>query len=166
MKHPRTAVATLSLSAVAFVGLVVHEGYTDRAIIPVRGDRPTVGFGSTFDDQGKPVKMGDTITAPQAIKRSLNHIAKDESRLKQCVTAPLTQWEYDTMVDHAYQYGAGATCSSEVVRLTNAGQYEQACQAYLNWKRVAGRDCSIRSNGCYGVWLRSQERVKKCMGPA
>lgn len=164
MKHPRTTITALSLSAVAFVGLVSHEGFTDRAVIPVKGDRPTVGFGSTFDDQGKPVQMGDTITAPQAVKRSFAHIAKDESRIKQCVTAPLAQYEYDTLVDHAYQYGAGATCSSEVVRLTNLGQYAAACQAYLNWRRVAGRDCSVRSNGCYGVWLRSQERVKKCMG--
>lgn len=164
MRHPRIAIAALSLSAVGFVGLVAHEGYTDRAVIPVQGDRPTVGFGSTFRDDGTPVQMGDTITPPKAVARSYAHIAKDESRLKRCVTAPLTQYEYDTLVDHAYQYGAAATCGSEVVRLTNAGRYEEACQAYLNWKRVNGRDCSIRSNGCYGVWLRSLERQRKCKG--
>ena len=160
------AVAALSLSAMGFIGLVSHEGFTDRAVIPVKGDRPTVGFGSTFRDDGTPVQMGDTITAPKAVQRSYNHIAKDEGRLKQCVKAPLHQYEYDTLVDHAYQYGAGATCASRVVELTNLGRYEEACQAYLNWKRVDGRDCSIRSNNCYGVWLRSQERVKKCLGGA
>ena len=164
MKPPRIVVAALSLSAAGFVGLVAHEGYTDRAVVPVKGDRPTVGFGSTFRDDGTPVQMGDTITAPQAVKRSFNHIAKDESRLKQCVKAPLTQYEYDTLVNHAYQYGAGATCASEVVKLTNQERYTEACEAYLNWKKAAGRDCSIRSNGCYGVWLRSQERVRKCRG--
>jgi len=168
MRHPRIAIAVLSLSAAGFVGLVGHEGYSDRAIIPVQGDRPTVGFGSTFRGDGTPVQMGDTITPPQAVKRSYSHIARDESRLKQCVTAPLHQWEYDTLVDHAYQYGAAATCSSKVVELTNAGRYEEACQAYLDWK-FAGRgenrrDCSIRANGCYGVWLRSQERHRKCLG--
>jgi GH24 family phage-related lysozyme (muramidase) len=164
MKHPRIAIAALSLSAAGFVGLISHEGFTDRAIIPVKGDRPTVGFGSTFRDDGTPVQMGDTITAPRAVQRSFNHISKDESRLKQCVSAPLHQHEYDTLVDHAYQYGAAATCRSTVVRLTNQGKYAEACQAYLSWKFVAGRDCSVRSNGCYGVWLRSQERAKKCMG--
>lgn len=164
MKPPRIVVAALSLSAAGFVGLVAHEGYTDRAVVPVKGDRPTVGFGSTFRDDGTPVQMGDTITAPQAVKRSFNHIAKDESRLKQCVKAPLHQYEYDTLVDHAYQYGVAATCNSTVVRLVNAGQYEQACQAYERWKFVAGRDCSVRANGCYGVWLRSQERVRRCRG--
>lgn len=165
MNPQRIVIAALSLSAAGFVGLVGHEGYTDRAVVPVKGDRPTVGFGSTFRDDGTPVQMGDTITAPQAVKRSFNHIAKDESRLKQCVKVPLTQYEYDTLVNHAYQYGSAATCASEVVRLTNLERYAEACQAYLNWKRAAGRDCSIRSNDCYGVWLRSQERVQKCMGP-
>jgi len=164
MKKVRVAVAALSLSAAGFVGLVQHEGFTETAIIPVKGDRPTVGFGSTFRDDGSPVQLGDTITAPQAVKRSYNHIARDESQLKQCVTAPLTQYEYDTLVDHAYQYGAAATCRSTVVRLVNQHRYEDACEAYTRWKYVAGRDCSIRSNGCYGVWLRSLERVKKCKG--
>jgi lysozyme len=164
VKHPRIAIAALSLSAAGFVGLITHEGFTDKAIVPVKGDRPTVGFGSTFRDDGTPVQMGDTITAPRAVQRSFNHIAKDESRLKQCITAPLHQWEYDTLVDHAYQYGVDATCRSSVVRLTNESRYVEACQAYRRWKFVAGRDCSIRANGCYGVWTRSLARVEKCMG--
>ena len=160
----RMAVAALSLSAAGFVGLIAHEGFSDRAIIPVKGDRPTVGFGSTFRDDGTPVQMGDTITAPRAVQRSFNHIAKDEQGIKQCVTAPLFQREYDTMVDFAYQYGVPTLCRSSIVRLANQGDYAGSCQAYVRFKFVAGRDCSIRSNGCYGVWLRSQERVKKCMG--
>ncbi len=93
MKHARIAIGALSLSAAGFVGLISHEGFTDRAIIPVKGDRPTVGFGSTFRDDGSPVQMGDTITAPRAVQRSFNHIAKDEQGIKQCVTAPLFQRE-------------------------------------------------------------------------
>lgn len=162
MRH-RTTIGALSLSAAAFAALVMHEGYTDKAIIPVAGDRPTVGFGSTFDERGKPVKMGDTITPQKAVARSLAHISKDETALKQCVTGPLSQAEYDLLVDFAYQYGTVATCRSSMVRHINAGEYVQACQAYNRYKFVAGRDCSIRANGCYGVYLRSKERVRKCM---
>lgn len=46
MRHPRTAVAALGLSAAALVGLVLHEGYSDRAIIPVKGDVPTLAVGA------------------------------------------------------------------------------------------------------------------------
>jgi GH24 family phage-related lysozyme (muramidase) len=163
MVNSRISIGALALSAAGLVGLITHESYTDRAIIPVKGDRPTVGFGSTFRDDGSPVKMGDTITPPKAIARTLAHIGKDESRLKQCVKAPLHQAEYDLLVDHSYQYGAAATCSSTLVKHVNAGRYADACAAYLSWRYVKKRDCSIRSNGCYGVWLRAQERNAKCM---
>ena len=159
----RNAIAALSLSAAALVGLLAHEGYSDRAIIPVAGDRPTVGFGSTFREDGAPVRMGDTITPPKAVARSYAHIARDEAGIKACVTAPLTQGEYDTMVDFAYQYGVPTLCKSSMVREANAGNYRAACDAYLLYKRVAGRDCSIRANGCYGVWTRSQDRQRRCL---
>ena len=58
----RRTVAALTLSAAALVGIVLHEGYTDRAVIPVKGDVPTIGFGTTSG-----VKIGDTITPPKAL---------------------------------------------------------------------------------------------------
>ena len=110
MSKKRTAIAGLVLSASALVGLVAHEGYTDKAIVPTKGDRPTVGFGSTFRGDGSPVRMGDTITPQKALARSLAHIQKDELGIKRCVTAPLYQQEYDMMVDFAYQYGVPTLC--------------------------------------------------------
>ena len=49
----RSAVALLVLAASTLVGIAVHEGYKDEAYIPVRGDVPTIGFGTTAG-----VKMG------------------------------------------------------------------------------------------------------------
>ena len=158
----RMPIAVVALSAAAYGGLVLQEGYTDKAVVPIPGDRPTVGFGSTFDERGNPVKMGDTITAPKAVARSLAHIAKDETALKQCVTAPVSQVEYDTLVEFAYQYGVDTACKSSMVRLTNAGQYAEACEAYLKYRFAAGKDCSDPANKCRGVWLRSQARHEKC----
>ena len=60
----RRTVAALTLSAAALVGIVLHEGYTDRAVIPVKGDVPTIGFGTTTG-----VKLGDTTTPPKALAR-------------------------------------------------------------------------------------------------
>jgi lysozyme len=161
----RIAVAFLSFSAAAFIGLATKEGYTDKAVIPTKNDRPTVGFGSTFDEQGRPVKMGDTITPVQAVQRSLAHIQKDETALKKCVTAPLHQVEYNTMVDFSYQYGSDTLCKSSVVRLANAGDYAGSCRAYLQYRYSGGFDCSIPGNKvCAGVWGRSQDRYNTCMG--
>jgi len=171
----RYKIAGLGASAALLVALVTHEGYTPTAVIPVKGDVPTVGFGSTVKEDGAPVRMGDTTTPVQALQRTLAHIQTDESGIKRCVTAPLTQAEYDVMVDFSYQYGVKALCSSSIVKLANAGDYAAACQAYAEYRKVktpcplgvpgvCRRDCAIRSNGCYGVWTRQQARIAKCMG--
>lgn len=161
----RIIVAALSLSAAAFVGLTIEEGYTEKAVIPTKGDRATVGFGSTFRDDGTPVRMGDTITPPKALARTLNHIGKDEGMIKRCVTAPLNQVEYDTLVSFAYQYGADTLCKSSIVARANAGDYAGACDAYLKYRFAAGYDCSTPGNKrCAGVWTRQLERYNACKG--
>lgn len=160
----RRVVGALAFSAAAFVGLVGSEAFTDSAVIPIKGDRPTIGFGSTYRDDGSPVRMGDRITVPQALARTHAHIQKDESKLKQCVTAELHQREYDFLVDAAYNMGADTVCKSSMVRRFNAGDYEGGCAAILKYKYAAGRDCSVRANKCYGLWIRRQEQHKKCMG--
>lgn len=160
----RWAAGALALSAAGFVGIIANEGYTDRAVVPVEGDRPTVGFGSTFREDGTPVQMGDTTTPPKAVARSLSHVQQSETGLKRCVTGPLTQGEYDILVDFSYQYGTAAACRSSMVRLTNAGDYAGACEAYLRYRFVAGYDCSTPGNRqCWGVWVRSKERRDRCM---
>ncbi|RYF32071.1 MAG: lysozyme [Comamonadaceae bacterium] len=124
----------------------------------------TVGFGSTFREDGSPVRMGDTITPQQAVARTLAHIQKDERGIKACVTAPVHQAEYDTLLDFSYQYGVVATCSSSMVRNVNAGRYADACKSYLLYKFAAGYDCSTPGKcRCSGVWKRSQERHAACM---
>ena len=160
----RYKIAGMGASAALLVALAVNEGYTPTAVIPVKGDVPTVGFGSTVKEDGAPVRMGDTTTPVQALQRTLAHIQKDESGIKRCVTAPLTQTEYDVMVDFTYQYGVPTLCSSSMVKLANRGDYAGSCQAYAEYRFVKKRDCSIRSNGCYGVWTRQQARIAKCMG--
>lgn len=168
MIRRRTAIAALAFSLSGFVGLVGHEYYTDTAVIPTKNDRWTVGLGSTFRDDGSPVKQGDTINPVQAIKRSAAHIAKDEAGLKRCVTGPMTQGEYDVLVDFAYQYGVATTCASSMVRHVNAGDYPASCNAYTLYKRSGGYDCSTLINGqpnkrCWGVWTRNLARRDNCL---
>ena len=164
MAIERRHVAALTVSAAMVVGLWVSEGYTDKAIIPVQGDYPTNGFGTRFNEDGTPVKIGDRTTPVAAAKRSLAHIQKDESGLKKCVTAPLSQVEYDTMMNFAYQYGIPKLCGSSIVRLANAGDYAGSCKAYLKYKFVDGYDCSTPGNRrCSDVWNRSVGRYQKCM---
>lgn len=173
MKTMRVAVAGLSVTAATVVGLWMEEGWTERAVIPVKGDVPTVGPGLTKREDGSPVQMGDTIKPLEGIRRSMAHIQRDETGIKQCVTAPVSQAEYNLMVNFTYQYGVRRLCGSTMVTKTNTGDYAGACEAYLGYRFInKGKpneyDCSTMVNGqrnkvCWGVWARSKERHQQCM---
>lgn len=167
ISNQRILVGLLSLSAAGFGGIVLHESYTDRAIIPTVNDRPTVGFGSTFREDGSAVQMGDKITPPKAVARSIAHIAKDEAGLNSCIPpeTQMNQREYDILVDFAYQYGVTTTCKSSMVRHVIAGDYRAACDAYTLYKFSGGFDCSAPDNRtCPGVWTRNLKRQQDCLG--
>lgn len=157
---PRIALAALALSAAGFVGIVLNEGYTDRAVIPVPGDVPTVGFGTT-----EGVKLGDKITPPQAVARALRDVTKFEGALKQCIRVELFQHEYDVYVDHAYNIGARRFCESTMAAKINARDYAGACAEFPRWfKGPGGVDCRDKTNDCYGVILRRERQRALCEG--
>lgn len=161
----KSAIAGLSLSAAALVALVTHEGYTDKAIIPTKGDVPTLGFGTTTNADGSKIKLGDTTTPVKALQRTLLYVQKADADIKRCVTSPLSQGEYDVYSDFVYQYGAGAFCKSSMVSNLNAERYTDACKALLNYRFAAGYDCSTPGNKrCWGVWERQKTRYDQCMG--
>lgn len=159
--NARIAVAALSLSAAAFVGLVVSEGYTDIAVIPTKGDVPTVGFGTTTN-----VKMGDRTTPVRALQRAVSELdTVYEAAVKRCAPVPMHQAEYDVYVDMAYNIGPSAFCSSTMARKLREGDYTGACDQILVWKRAAGYDCSTPGNKrCWGLWDRRLGLHTKCVG--
>jgi lysozyme len=164
MRHPRISIAALAFSAASLIGLAVSEGYTDRAIIPTKGDVPTLGFGTTTRPDGSPVRMGDATNPVEALQRKQRDLVKFEGAVKQCVRVPLHQVEYDVYVDHTYNIGSGAFCSSTIVRRLNAQDYAGACDAILMWNRVAKQDCSVPGNRvCWGLWERRKAAHAKCM---
>ncbi|MCR4304748.1 MAG: lysozyme [Gallionella sp.] len=154
MDRKRSVIAGIVLSASALVAIVTSEGYTDTAVIPVPGDVPTIGFGTT-----EGVKPGDRITPPRALARALTDVQKYEGALKRCVTVPLHQHEYDAYVSLAYNIGPGAFCGSTLVKRLNAGQYREACEQILVWNKFKGKPLR-------GLTLRRQSEYKTCMGPA
>lgn len=160
MSRVRVAVAGLTLSAAAFVGILTREGYTDYAVIPVPGDVPTYGFGTT-----EGVKMGDKTTPVKAVQRALYDASKYEGALKRCVKAPLHQAEYDLYTDLSYNIGPTAFCNSTIVKRLNAEDYRGACDAILLFKKFKGFDCSTPGNKiCSGLWKDRLRVHQQCVG--
>jgi lysozyme len=150
--YNRKHIATISLSATALVALLVHEGYRDNAYIPVAGDVPTIGFGTTTG-----VKLGDRTTPEKAITVALRDVQGFEGAIKECVTVPLAQHEYDAFVSLSYNIGSNAFCRSTLVKKLNAGDYVGACNQILRWDQFKGKPLS-------GLTKRRQEEHTKCLG--
>jgi lysozyme len=147
----RLQVTSLALSASALVSIAMHEGFRDKAYIPVPGDVPTIGFGTT---QG--VKPGDTITVDRALFRLLNDANKFEKAVQQCVTVPLYQSEFSAYVSLTYNIGEGAFCKSTLVKKLNTYDYEGACKEILRWDKFKGKPLP-------GLTKRRQQEYNMCI---
>jgi lysozyme len=161
----RILVSALTLSAAGFIGIVTSESYVGQAMVPTKGDRPTIGFGSTFHEDGRAVKLGDSTTPVRALVIAKAHISREEESFRKSLDgALLSQVEFDTYMDWVYQYGTGAWSGSSMRRNILAGEYRQACDSLLLYKKSAGFDCSIPGNKvCAGVWTRQLARHQACL---
>lgn len=160
----RVSVGLLTVSLAGFGAWKASEGFTDTAVIPTKGDVPTIGHGSTRYEDGKPVKMGDTITRPRAELLARNLMTQDERQFAASLPGvKLHQVEFDLYMDFTGQYGIGNWRSSSMRRDLIAGEYSQACTDLLKYRYAAGFDCSTPGNKrCWGVWSRQLERNAKC----
>ncbi|QXH68598.1 glycoside hydrolase family protein [Pseudomonas asgharzadehiana] len=161
----RIAVAILGMSAAGFATWQASEGYTPVAIIPTKGDVPTIGHGSTRYEDGTPVRMGDTITPARAeiLARNLNSQAEKQFAAS-LPGVTLHQAEFDVYMDFIGQYGIGTWLKGSPRRDLLAGNYAQACHDLLKYRYAAGFDCSTPGNKrCAGVWARQLDRHAKCM---
>jgi lysozyme len=148
----RKPIFGLGISGVALIGLLVAEGFRDHAYIPVAGDVPTIGFGTTEN-----VKMGDKVTVTQALNRAMVDVQKFEGAIKSCVKVPLHQYEYDAYTSLAYNIGSGAFCRSTLVKLLNQQKYEEACKQILRWDFFKGKPLR-------GLSVRREKEYQQCIG--
>ena len=166
----RVSVAALTLSAAGFATWQASEGFTATAVIPTRGDVPTIGHGSTRYEDGTPVRLGDApITRQRAQQLARNLHSEEEARFKASLPGVyLHPGEYDLYLDFVGQYGIGNWRKPQSPRTwLLQGDYVGACNALLTWRFQAGRDCRLPENwgpqGCRGVWTRQQKRHADCM---
>lgn len=153
----RKPVIALVISAVGLGGIAVHEGYRDKAYIPVPGDVPTIGFGNTTYADGSKVQLGDKITRKEATELLGNTISVFEKQIKTCIKVPLAQNEYDSFVSLSYNIGSKAFCSSTLVKKLNTYDYEGACNEILKWDKFKGKTLP-------GLTKRRQQEYKQCLG--
>lgn len=101
---------------------------------------PTIGYGTTFYSNGKKVTMKDApIDKDQALVILAHEVdTVYEEAVDKYVKVPLTQGQYDALVDFTYNMGVGALQSSTLLRKLNAKDYKGAYLEFDKW--IMARD--------------------------
>ncbi|MDR6298257.1 lysozyme [Pantoea dispersa] len=115
---------------------------------------------------GKPVVKGMKLTAEQCRAIDKAEQAKALTWVDRNVHVPLTEPQKVGIASFCpWNIGPGKCLPSTFYRKLNAGDRKGACAEIKRWIFDGGRDCRIRSNGCYGQILRrDQESELTCWG--
>ena len=100
----------------------------------------TIGYGSTYYADGKPVKLTDApVTEAQAQELLQTTLAKYEACVNGAVKMPINQNQFDAFVSFTYNVGCSAFRNSTMLRLFNQGYAPQAAAQFSRWTLGGGK---------------------------
>jgi lysozyme len=94
----------------------------------------TIGWGHTFG-----VAEGMTCTQVEADAWLTEDEAAAIDDVNAHVTVPLTQGEFDSLVDFAFNLGRGALNNSTLLKDLNLGDYQGAAKEFEKWDHAGGK---------------------------
>lgn len=127
---------------------------------------PYLDVGGVWTDcygRTKGVKPGTTATVAECDTALMKELVEHAKPLER-IPYPLPDNVIIAWADFCYNVGVNACRNSTGYKMLERGEIHAACEQLLRWRYAAGRDCSIRSNGCYGVWQRRQVEYRLCVG--
>jgi lysozyme len=103
------------------------EAYQDQ------GGVWTIGFGHTLG-----VHEGMKCTLEQALAWLQQDLMASEAFVNRYVRVPLSQHEYDALVDFVFNLGGGSFKASTLLKLINLGKHAEAAEEFHRWDRCKG----------------------------
>ena len=94
----------------------------------------TIGYGHT-----KTAKEGMRITPDQAELLLKDELAEYEGYINRYVTVDLRQCEFDALVSWVYNLGPSNLQSSTMLKVLNAGKYNEVPYQMKRWNRAGGK---------------------------
>jgi lysozyme len=95
----------------------------------------TIGFGHV----GPEVVEGLTWDQNSADSQLILDLTKAEHAVNTLVTVPLSQGQYDGLVDFCYNCGVGAFRGSTMLVLLNQGDFAGAANEFEKWDHASGK---------------------------
>lgn len=115
------------------------EGFSPKPYLCPAGV-PTIGYGSTFYEDGSKVTMGDDPVSESDASDLLETILHSfEQAVLKLVKVPITQNQFDAFVSFAYNVGINAFKNSTMLSLFNVLNASGAANEFLKWDHVKGK---------------------------
>jgi lysozyme len=98
----------------------------------------TIGYGNTFYKDGSKVTMVDkSITKAEAFDMFKGIADNFAKKVSKCVTQPLTQNSFNSLVSFAYNVGVANFMRSTLLKKVNANHNDPAIRTeFLKWDKV------------------------------
>jgi lysozyme len=126
----------MQLSAEGLNLLKNAEGFRGHAYLDVAG-LPTIGYGHRILP-GEPFLNG--IDEAHAANLLAGDVHEAELAVTRLVKAPLTQGQFDALVDFVFNLGAGRLAASTLLKELNAGRYDLAAEQLLRWDHAGAAE--------------------------
>ena len=119
----------------------------------------TIGYGHTSAAGAPAVTDGMTITQKQADDILRRDLVKYETAVYNMVKQPLTQHQFDVLVDFAYNAGVGNLQSSTLLKKVNAAQFDAVPAELMKWTKGGGKVLPglVRRRQAESAWWASGE---------
>lgn len=124
----------MQLSAAGFELLKRCEGFSSHIYHDVNGF-PTIGYGHRLQPQ-EIYPAG--VTETKAAEMLIADVREAERAVLRLAKVPLTQGQFDALVDFCFNLGAGRLASSTLLKILNGGRYNDASEQLLRWDIAAG----------------------------
>jgi len=99
----------------------------------------TIGYGHTSAAGAPTVTDGMTITQKQADDILRRDLVKYETEVFNMLHQPLTQNQFDVLVDFAYNAGINALRTSTLLKKVNAAQFGDVPTELMKWTKGGGK---------------------------
>lgn len=115
-------------------GVILHP-YLDSA------KKPTIGVGSTYWEDGTPVKMTDkNITHDRALSLFKTTLKRYEAQVNASLKRVINQNQYDALVSLCYNIGTNGFKDSTVIKRVNANPCDPTIRdAFEMWRNAGGK---------------------------
>ena len=147
----------MKFSAAGMELLKSSEGFRNRVYMDVAG-LPTIGYGHRLL---QPDSFPNGISESQAANLLACDVRDAEQAVQRLVKVPLTQGQFDALVDFTFNLGAARLASSTLLKCLNAGRYADAAEQLLRWDHAGNNEVAalkIRREAEAELWKTDPAR--------